>query len=84
MTSPIHYLDFVTTPVQIHQGTADTTTPPGWAEAIRDALRSAGKDVEYFSYAGQGHAFQDDGWDLFSQQVLDFFERTLSVSDESE
>ncbi len=84
LTSPIHHFDFVATAVQIHQGTADTTTPPRWAEAIWDALQSAGKDVEYFSYPGQGHAFQDESWDLFSEQVSDFFERTLSVSDEGE
>jgi dipeptidyl aminopeptidase/acylaminoacyl peptidase len=82
MTSPIHYFDFVATAVQIHQGTADTTTPPRWAEAIWGALQSAGKDVEYFSYPGQGHAFQGESWDLFSEQVSDFFERTLSVDDE--
>ena len=56
--SPINYFDGVTGPVQIHQGDADTTTPPRWARAIRDALTAAGKDVTYFEYAGQGHALE--------------------------
>jgi len=76
-TSPIFYFDFVTAPVQIHQGTADTTTPPRWAEAIRDALHAAGKQVEYFSYPGQGHAFQGESWNLFMERVAAFFDRTL-------
>ncbi len=77
LTSPINYFDFVTAPVQIHQGTADTTTPPKWSEAIRDGLQAAGKEVEYFSYPGQGHAFQGESWSLFMQRVVAFFDRYL-------
>jgi dipeptidyl aminopeptidase/acylaminoacyl peptidase len=76
-TSPIYYLDFVTAPVQIHQGTADTVTPPHWARDIRDALTSAGKEVEYYTYEGQGHAFQDPSWTLFMERVTGFFDRYL-------
>jgi dipeptidyl aminopeptidase/acylaminoacyl peptidase len=76
-TSPIYYLHLVRVPVQIHQGAADTTTPPEWAEAIRDALQAAGKEVEYFSYPRQGHALQGESWDLFMQRITDFFDRTL-------
>ena len=76
-TSPINYLDFVTAPVQIHQGTADDVTPPRWAEAIRDALESAGKDVEYYAYEGQGHALHGQSWTLFMERVTDFFDRHL-------
>ncbi len=76
-TSPIHYFSYVTAPVQIHQGAADDTTPPEWAEAIRDALLAAGKEVEYFSYPRQGHAFQGASWSLFMERVAAFFDRTL-------
>ena len=84
LTSPIYYFDFVTAPVQIHQGTADTSTPPHWAEAIRDALQAAGKDVDYFDYPGQGHALQGEHWDLFMQRVADLFEVTLKAAGEVE
>ncbi|MFQ5595255.1 MAG: alpha/beta hydrolase family protein, partial [Anaerolineae bacterium] len=76
-TSPINYFQFVTAAVQIHQGTADTTTPPRWAQAIRDGLQAAGKDVEYFSYPGQGHAFQGESWTLFMERVVAFFDQHL-------
>lgn len=77
LTSPNYHYDGVTAAVQIHIGSADRVTPPDWAEAIRDALQAAGKEVDYFVYPGQGHAFQGEGWDLFIQRVADFFDRTL-------
>jgi dienelactone hydrolase len=76
-TSPINYFDFVVTPVQIHVGTADTRTPPEWSASIRDALRDAGKEVEYFTYPGQGHVLEDEHWLLFMERVADFFDRHL-------
>jgi len=84
LTSPIYYFDFVTTPVQVHQGSADTSTPPHWAAAIRDALQAAGKDVEYFDYPGQGHALEGEHWDLFMQRISDFFDLTLKATGEVE
>jgi dipeptidyl aminopeptidase/acylaminoacyl peptidase len=72
--SSIHYLDRVSAPVQIHSGTADTRTPPEWAAAIYGALRSADKEVEYFTYRGQGHTFQGEQWRLFMERVVDFFD----------
>lgn len=75
--SPINYFDAVTGPVQIHQGDADTTTPPRWARAIRDALQAAGKDVTYFEYEGQGHALKGDAWRAFMQRTADFFAENL-------
>lgn len=80
LTSPINYFEWVVAAVQIHQGTADTTTPPAWAEAIRDSLLAAGKSVEYFEYQDQGHAFQGEHWTLFMQRVAEFFDRHLQES----
>jgi len=73
--SPINYFDLVTAPVQIHQGTADTSTPPEWAEAIHAALLAAGKEVEYYTYEGQGHAFQGQAWTVFLERVRAFFDQ---------
>lgn len=83
LTSPINHFDFVAAPVQIHQGTADRTTPPEWAEAIRDALQAAGKEVEYFAYPGQGHAFEGQSWNLFMERVAAFFDRHLGSREPS-
>ena len=71
--SPINYFKYVTAPVQIHIGEIDTTTPPLWSEAIRDELQAQGKQVEYFMYPRQAHAFIGNGWTLFNQRVVAFF-----------
>ena len=73
--SPINYFEFVVAPVQIHSGTADTMTPPYWAEDIYQALQAAGKDVEYFTYPGEGHAFDGESWQLFMGRASGFFDR---------
>jgi len=72
--SPINYFEFVTAPVQIHSGTADTMCSPEWAKAIYQALRAAGKKASYFSYPGEGHAFDGEGWQVFMGRVGDFFD----------
>ncbi|HRV94204.1 MAG TPA: alpha/beta fold hydrolase [Anaerolineae bacterium] len=76
-TSPINYLEFVTAPVQIHIGTADTSTPPEWSANLNEALIKADREVEYFVYQGQGHAFEGESWRLFMERVTDFFDRHL-------
>lgn len=81
LTSPIHYLHLASAAVQIHQGTADRTTPPQWARAIRDGLQAAGKSVEYFEYPGQDHAFEGDSWQLFMERTLEFLEHHLAVTE---
>lgn len=77
LTSPMNHMELVAGPVQIHQGTADRTTPPRWARAIRDALEAAGKEVAYFDYPGQGHALQGEAWRLFMERVAAFFDQNL-------
>jgi dipeptidyl aminopeptidase/acylaminoacyl peptidase len=80
--SPIHHFDLVVAPVQLHIGTEDTMTPPYWTDNIHKALLLAGKDVEYFVYPGQGHAFHGESWLLFMRRVSDFFDRHLKKEDQ--
>lgn len=75
--SPINFFRYVTAPVQIHIGQIDTTTPPEWSRAIRDELSKQGKYVEYYEYPRQAHAFIGNGWSLFNQRVVAFFDKYL-------
>ena len=59
--------------VSIGKGTGENAV----ARAIRDALQAAGKQVEYFEYAGQGHALKGDAWRAFMQRAADFFAANL-------
>ena len=80
LTSPNFFAELVTVPVQIHIGSADTTTPLVWSETIRDRLMNAGVEVEFFRYEGAGHSFEGETWEVFMGRVADFFDRTLGVN----
>ncbi len=71
--SPITYLDAVTTPVQLHHGTADTTVDASASVAIRDALVAVGQSPELYLYEGAGHAFTGNDYDRYARRTLAFF-----------
>jgi dipeptidyl aminopeptidase/acylaminoacyl peptidase len=75
--SPLNYLNYVSAAVQIHWGTADETVPYKWPGDLLDGLRAAGKQVEYFEYAGQPHSFQGAGNQLYLRRTADFFAQYL-------
>lgn len=75
--SPINYLKYITSPISIHQGLADTEVRPEWSKQLKDALEKEGKTVEYFEYEGQDHNFKNLGWDLVSQRTLEFYNKYL-------
>jgi dipeptidyl aminopeptidase/acylaminoacyl peptidase len=54
--SPYFYLDRVTTPILMVNGTADRGVPSFLADATYEALRQLGKRVEYVRYVGESHA----------------------------
>ena len=75
--APYNYLNLINAPLQIHIGTADTTTPPWWSVTLHQALLEAGKTVDFYSYEGQGHLFVDNDWETFLLRNLLFFDSHL-------
>jgi dipeptidyl aminopeptidase/acylaminoacyl peptidase len=75
--SPLPYLNYVTAPIQIHWGTADETVPYKWPGDLLDGLKAAGKQVDYFEYAGQPHSFTGAANQLYLGRIADFFARHL-------
>ena len=74
-TSPRTYFERITEPVMIHQGTADLSCPIVWAQASVEALKAAGKSVEYFTYAGQPHVFTNGPWTTSIQRSVNFLQQ---------
>ena len=76
--APIHHLDHVSAPVQIHIGAADgaehNATPPEWSTKLHEALLAAGKSSELFVYEGQGHLFAGTAWTEMMGRAADFFD----------
>lgn len=78
--SPINFVDQVRGPLLILQGDQDIVCHPSEMNKMTDALRKAGKDVEYQVYEGEGHGFRkvssivDDARrsaDFLARKVLD-------------
>ena len=64
--SPINFVDDVKEPILVLQGEEDIVCHPSQMNGMVDALRRAGKDVEYHTYPGEGH-----GWKLMSTHIDD-------------
>ena len=56
--SPINHVNRLNCPVIFFQGAEDRVVPPQQAEAMRDALRAKGIEVEYLLFEGEGHGFR--------------------------
>ena len=64
--SAIHFVNDVKEPLLILQGEEDIVCHPSQMNMMVDALRKAGKDVEYHTYPGEGH-----GWRKVSTLIDD-------------
>jgi dipeptidyl aminopeptidase/acylaminoacyl peptidase len=56
--SPLFHLDGFNRPTIFFQGLDDKVVPPPQAEAMVEALRSAGVPVAYLPFEGEGHGFR--------------------------
>jgi dipeptidyl aminopeptidase/acylaminoacyl peptidase len=55
--SPVFQVDKIQSPLLIAQGANDPRVPRAESIQIRDALKKAGKTVEYVEFADEGHGF---------------------------
>lgn len=71
------YLDGITAPLQLHQGTQDESVPVSWSLAFVEKLKALKKQVTYFQYQGENHNFGRGQWSMVVQRDLAFFARHL-------
>ena len=74
--SAINYLARITTPVQIHHGTADESVPIEWSNELYEALQVVDDEIKYFVYQGEPHEFIN-AWPQVMQRSVDFFDQYL-------
>jgi dipeptidyl aminopeptidase/acylaminoacyl peptidase len=55
--SPVFLVDKIKAPLLIGQGANDPRVPRAESTQIRDAMKKAGKQVEYIEYPDEGHGF---------------------------
>lgn len=53
--SPNSYLSDLSGPIQLHHGTADSSVPVAYSEALYQQIQAAGKPVELFVYQDDNH-----------------------------
>ncbi|MCH7641216.1 alpha/beta fold hydrolase [Patescibacteria group bacterium] len=76
-TSSMNYLSYITAPIQLHHGTADSEVPYNWSVELDEKLKQAGREVELFTYEGQDHNFKNLGWGIISPRTVEFFDDFL-------
>lgn len=72
-TSLVYHYHTITSAVQIHHGTADTTAPISWAVETCDFLKAAGISVECIFYQDAGHVFGGETLERLRQSALEFY-----------
>jgi dipeptidyl aminopeptidase/acylaminoacyl peptidase len=76
--SPLYHVDRIKAPVLVLQGDNDVRVPKAESDQIVQALRRAGKDVEYVVFPKEGHGLFSPANDLKLYEVTEhFLARTL-------
>ncbi len=71
------YLDWITAPIQLHQGTNDGEVPQIWSDQFVKTMQERIKDIEYFTYPGEDHNFTKGDWQLAINRSISFFQKHL-------
>lgn len=83
--SPIHHIEKLHSPIIFFQGLQDKVVPPIQAEAMVNALRQKNIDVEYVTFAEEGHGFrQADNIKILYEKELAFYQRLLRKTETAE
>jgi dipeptidyl aminopeptidase/acylaminoacyl peptidase len=76
MYSMVNFLDRISSPMQLHQGTGDEAVPVAWSDAFVALLREQKKDIEYFVYPGSDHNLSP-AWNTVVARDIEFFRKGL-------
>lgn len=74
--SPKTYIDRITVPVTLFQGTLDDSVPKNWSDATAELFKANGKEMEYIVYEGEAHEFGPK-WTDFMTRSATFFREHL-------
>lgn len=75
--SLVYHYHKITSAVQLHHGTADTTAPISWAVETCDFLKAVGIFIECLYYQDAGHVFGGDVLQQLQQSALEFYRTHL-------
>ncbi len=71
-----NYLDYIQSPLQLHQGTQDDAVPKKWSDEFVDLIQDKGKTIAYYTYTGADHNLSGS-WKMVVARDVDFFNKYL-------
>lgn len=66
------YLDKITLPLQLHQGTVDDSVPKKWSDELAKSLEEKYKELNYYTYQGADHNMRPS-WNTVVTRDVSFF-----------
>jgi dipeptidyl aminopeptidase/acylaminoacyl peptidase len=75
------YLDDLSGPLQLHHGTADSSVPYEWSEALYAQLQELGKTAEFYTYEGDNHNLSNQFGTAMARSI-EFFDTYVKGLDE--
>ncbi len=72
-----NYLDYIESPILIHQGGSDDSVPQKWNDELVSELQKLKQDVSYYIYPGADHNLTP-GWSSVVARDIEFFSRQLN------
>ena len=73
-----NFFEKINAPIQLHQGGADEAVPIKWSDQLYEQLNKLGKDIKYFTYAGDDHDFTKGSWSTVVSRNIDFYKKQFS------
>jgi dipeptidyl aminopeptidase/acylaminoacyl peptidase len=74
--SAANFIEQITAPVMLHQGTFDHSVPPEWSAKLAGLLKEHRKNIFYFTYPGEDHEFIK-AWPLVMRRTIEFYDQVF-------
>jgi len=73
-----NYLNWIKSPIQLHQGGIDEAVPQKWSDNFVKELEKNKIDVEYFTYPNEDHNFSNGSWGTVIERTVGFYKNKFN------
>ncbi len=74
---PYSYLENISTPIQLHHGTADSSVPVELSRSLSSTLEENRKEIELYEYEGADHNMSGASFSQAMNRSVEFFDKYL-------
>ncbi len=75
-----NYFGWIKAPIQLHQGLSDEEVPVAWSDMLNKNLTDKKIRVQYYTYPGENHNFQNGNWTTAVIRSLDFVSKNIETN----